>query len=71
MPKRDVVLVMNLALRPSRGGVARAQTVAPAAGGNGVADAWFYLVRGRSGGAITVDPSTEVGLLEYVLTPGR
>lgn len=44
MPKRDVVLVMNLALRPSRGGVARAQTVAPAAGGNGVADAWRVAV---------------------------
>lgn len=46
MPKRDVVLWMNLALRPARSsGAARAQAVAPAAGGNGVTtDAWRVAV---------------------------
>lgn len=37
---------------------------------DGVADAYFYLVRGRTGGTATVDPSNEVGVFEYALTAG-
>jgi hypothetical protein len=38
--------------------------------GDGVADAFFYLVRGRTDEVATVDPSNEVGLFEFALVPG-